>query len=381
MSSQVVASVACLEELDGIQKVGSQGMQSLRALELSQGAQRARKSPPRATRLASSSTNNASEAVPLTRSYGRDRRGSNASASTIFGGGAGGNRLHHASGSVGGGSSISGRANGLGHGGRQRMMSIVGTPTSLMFDLTNDVIPISLSEDTSAQNRAPVAKTIGLVNGIALVVGNQIGSGIFSSPGVVLADSGSVGASLMLIRGARLCNSIEVKRLLFTTKFNTERSIAVLKPGSNAIISSILGEYLNRLFFHATAADASPDSIPQWAIKLTACISVIIVSILCVATPKLATRVAVLFTSAKIAVLIAVTVMGIIQLSRGKASTAFREPLFEGTSPNPSAFALALFSGLWAYEGWDQANYITGEMKDPAKNMPRVIHSSMTTVT
>jgi amino acid transporter len=89
--------------------------------------------------------------------------------------------------------------------------------------------------------------------------------------------------------------------------------------------------------------------------------------------------------------------MGVFQLIRGKTSTAFREPFFEGTSPNPSAFALALFSGLWAYGGWDQgemitlvalyasdgtiiANYVTEEMKDPAKNMPKVIHSSMATV-
>lgn len=46
--------------------------------------------------------------------------------------------------------------------------------------------------------------------------------------------------------------------------------------------------------------------------------------------------------------------MGVIQLARRKTSTAFTDPLFAGTSPNPSAFALALFSGLWAYEGWDQ---------------------------
>jgi hypothetical protein len=59
-------------------------------------------------------------------------------------------------------------------------------------------------------------------------------------------------------------------------------------------------EYLNRLFFHATAAEASPDSIPQWAIKLTASAALIAVSILCVASPKLATRVAVLFTSVKV---------------------------------------------------------------------------------
>lgn len=51
---------------------------------------------------------------------------------------------------------------------------------------------------------------------------------------------------------------------------------------------------------------------------------------------------------------LSVAVMGIIQLTRGKTSTSLKEGLFEGTSPNPSAYALALFSGLWAYEGWDQ---------------------------
>jgi len=51
---------------------------------------------------------------------------------------------------------------------------------------------------------------------------------------------------------------------------------------------------------------------------------------------------------------LSVAVMGIIQLTRGKTSTSLKEGLFEGTSPNPSAYALALFSGLWAFEGWDQ---------------------------
>ncbi|KIM24009.1 hypothetical protein M408DRAFT_332062 [Serendipita vermifera MAFF 305830] len=282
---------------------------------------------------------------------------------------------------------------------RPRTLSIA-TTTSI-FDFQRELLPISLSE--AARDGEPVAeKTIGLVNGVALVVGNQIGSGIFSSPGVVLADSGSVGASLLvwIVSGvlawtgassfAELGSAIPLSggaQAYLAYAYNpivsylfSWTAISVLKPGSNAIIALIFGEYLNRLFFHATAADASPDGIPQWAIKLTASFAVIIVSILCVATPKLATRVAVLFTSAKVVALISVAIMGIIQLARGKTSTAFKESLFEGTSPNPSAFALALFSGLWAYEGWDQANYITEEMKDPARNMPRVIHSSMSTV-
>lgn len=90
--------------------------------------------------------------------------------------------------------------------------------------------------------------------------------------------------------------------------------------------------------------------------------------------------------------------MGIIQLARGKTSSAFKESWFEGSSQNPSSYALALFSGLWAYDGWDQGppelssfrdprltippvNFVAGEMKNPGKTMPRIIHFSMTTVT
>lgn len=57
------------------------------------------------------------------------------------------------------------------------------------------------------------------------------------------------------------------------------------------------------------------------------------------------------------------------------------EPLFDTASKNPSSYALALYSGLWAFDGWDQANYVGGEMKNPEKNIPRVIHSSMAIVT
>ncbi|KAG8786809.1 hypothetical protein FRC15_010628 [Serendipita sp. 397] len=311
----------------------------------------------------------------------------------------------------------------LGRGNRPRIFS-TNTPTSFVFDVQRDSLNIGLSESTRAGDHV-TEKTIGLVNGesptfqslygieslilfiffcnlgVALVVGNQIGSGIFSSPGLVAADAGSVGASLIvwLLSGvlawtgassfAELGSAIPLSggaQAYLSYAYHpivsylfSWTAISVLKPASNAIIAVIFGEYLNRLFYDATTADAS--NIPQWAIRIIASFAIIIVSILCVWTPRLATRVAVLFTSVKIAALISVIIMGFITLSRGKISTAFKTPVFDGTSPNPSAYALALFSGLWAYEGWDQANYVTGEMKDPARNMPRVIHTSMTTVT
>lgn len=72
-----------------------------------------------------------------------------------------------------------------------------------------------------------------------------------------------------------------------------------------------------------------------------------------------------------------IAVLGVIQLARGQASTSFREPVFDGSSTSPSSYALAFYSGLWAFDGWDQANYVGGEMRNPDKNIPRAIHSSM----
>jgi amino acid transporter len=76
-----------------------------------------------------------------------------------------------------------------------------------------------------------------------------------------------------------------------------------------------------------------------------------------------------------------VTVLGVVQLARGKASASLRQPWFEKSSTSLSAYSLALYSGLWAFDGWDQANYVGGEIHHPEKNIPRAIHSSMLIVT
>ncbi|TBU65740.1 L-methionine transporter [Dichomitus squalens] len=280
---------------------------------------------------------------------------------------------------------------------RGRSYSVTG------FDFQHDLLPLSASvsepEDVHLESNE---KRLGLVNGIALIVGLQIGSGIFSSPGVVLANTQSVGASLLVWFAAgilawtgassfaELGSSIPVNGgaqayLQYSygplvSYLFAWTAISALKPGGNAVISLIFSEYLNRLFWHTTRAEVSPDDIPQWAIKLTAVAAVLVVSIICVATPTLGSRAAVVFTTVKIVALTSITVLGLVQLARGKASTSLTEPPFEQSSTSPSAYALALYSSLWAFDGWDQANYVGGEMKRPEKNIPRAIHSSMAMV-
>ncbi|KAH8116943.1 L-methionine transporter [Phellopilus nigrolimitatus] len=271
------------------------------------------------------------------------------------------------------------------------------------FDFQDDLLPLSASvSDPDGTGEGGGEKSIGLVNGIALVVGLQIGSGIFSSPGVVVANIHSVGASLIvwLTAGllgwtgassfAELGSAIPVNggaQAYLAYAYNPLVSylfawtaITALKPGGNGVIALIFAEYMNRLVWHATAEDVSPDSIPQWAIKLTACLAVLFVTLLCIATKNLGSRAAVVFTTVKIGSLLLIAILGIVQLARGHASSSFREPVFDETSTSPSAYALALYSGLWAFDGWDQANYVGGEMRNPDKNIPRAIHSSMVIV-
>ncbi|KAI6045787.1 amino acid permease-domain-containing protein [Pisolithus marmoratus] len=272
------------------------------------------------------------------------------------------------------------------------------------FDFQQDLLPLSasLSEPDGVRGET-VEKSIGLVQGIGLVVGLQIGSGIFSSPGVVVANTHSVGASLTVWVAsgllawtgassfAELGSSIPLNGgaqayLAYAygplvSYLFAWTAIFALKPGSNAVISLIFAEYLNRLFWHTGRDQVSPDDIPPWAIKLTAVVAVLLVTSICTATRNMGTRAAVVFTSVKACSSISITIIGLIQLIRGRASQSFREPLFDGSTRSPSAYSLALYSGLWAFDGWDQANYVGGEMQRPERNIPRAIHWSMFIVT
>lgn len=67
------------------------------------------------------------------------------------------------------------------------------------------------------------------------------------------------------------------------------------------MIALIFAEYLNRIFWHVTQSpDAAPDAVPDWAIKVTAVLSIVFVTILCAATRNLGARAAVVFTSVKV---------------------------------------------------------------------------------
>jgi hypothetical protein len=66
------------------------------------------------------------------------------------------------------------------------------------FEFEHSLLPLTLSGENENEATGDDERHVGLWHAIGLVVGMQVGSGIFSSPGVIVASVGSVGASLMV---------------------------------------------------------------------------------------------------------------------------------------------------------------------------------------
>lgn len=219
-------------------------------------------------------------------------------------------------------------------------------------------------------------KSLSYLNGLSLVVGLIIGSGIFSSPSQVNRNAGSPGASLLVwvVAGilawtgaasyAELGGAIPLNggAQVYLQKIFGEWAgflftwcaVVVLKPGSAAIIAIIFGEYLVRAIIGAEAAEAS-----TWLNKGVALAGLVAVTLLNCISTKLGTRSADVFMFLKFFALIGVTVTGIVVAVtgfsyKGHASEDWKkQSWFDGTNTDISNWAVALYAGLWAFDGWD----------------------------
>lgn len=222
-------------------------------------------------------------------------------------------------------------------------------------------------------------KTLTYMNGLSLIVGLIIGSGIFSSPSQVSSRIGSPGAAIIVwvLAGvlawtgaasyAELGGAIplnggpqvylaktfgELSGFLFTWV-----AMLVLKPGSAAIIAIIMSEYLVRAFIGAEAETINP-----WVNKAVALVGIALVTFLNCISTRVGTRLNDLLMFMKFVALLGVTVTGVVvaitgKTVKGKANVEWKtHEWFQDTSTDLSAWALALYAGLWAYDGWDNVS-------------------------
>lgn len=109
------------------------------------------------------------------------------------------------------------------------------------------------------------------------------------------------------------------------------------------------------MIYHAIAGEEG--KVPEWTFKITATIAIVLVAALLSISPRFGANSAVVLTTIKIGSLIFVSVLGLLYAIKHGAGPSFSGGhLFRGSSNNPGAYAIALYSGLWAFDGWDQCS-------------------------
>jgi len=236
------------------------------------------------------------------------------------------------------------------------------------------------------------ADQVGLWSAVALIVGTMIGSGIFVSSGSLLERAQSPGLCLVLwcVCGAySLLGAIsyaEIGTLIprsggeytyYLEAFGPLHkffgpilaflyawvTILLLKPTSLAINSLSFSKYLLEPILRAVGFDQAEDYIYYVLTRVCSGVFIGLISFINCYSVTLATRVQIVFTVAKLTAIAIVVGGGLYYVSIGY--TEYLNIGFQGSATSFGDIAQAFYGGLWAFDGWNQLNYITEELENP----------------
>lgn len=239
---------------------------------------------------------------------------------------------------------------------------------------------------------------MGIFSSVSMITGFVIGAGIFGSPGYVYSNVGSVfGALAVWVLGGLLCgmgafcyaelgtmwmqnggDHVYLKNAFghyASLSFSwTTATLALPLCGSS--IAAVFGDYVAKLIFFDKdlPLDEQPE-IPSIYPKLLAMSVIIFAGTVNAISAKLGTFVQNACTSAKLFILYLIAIVGVIYINKEECAN-FIQP-WEGTSTSVLNWSRALLFALFPCGGFQNLNYMTGEVKNPKRTLPLAITISV----
>ncbi|KAF2009203.1 amino acid transporter [Aaosphaeria arxii CBS 175.79] len=273
------------------------------------------------------------------------------------------------------------------------------------------------STPTIKVNRQP--PQLSTRHAFAVLVSIQIGSGIFASPAQVDSNVPSPGAALLVWvlggllswagaasfaeLGAALPRNGGMQEYLRHVFGDTMAFlmawiyIMAVKPSSMAIQSIVIAESIGSV--------SSNEDLSAWVLKAIAVLAFTSMVLINSINTKITLKLSEGFTAVKILTVALIVIGGIIAIiahsvnpnsslgggqdwySRNWFST--RPSIADGHTIDWNAisawdryghYCAAIYAGLWAFDGWDNANVVASEIKNPGKTLPKAIKAAMIVV-
>lgn len=226
------------------------------------------------------------------------------------------------------------------------------------------------------------ARRLGLVSGTLAVIGGIIGTGIFLNPAIVAQRTGTPGLALaawvigglVAMLGALIFGELGSRfpqagggyvyiRAAFGPLLAFLSGWLLLLAVATGAIAAVGITFANYLVALTGWPAAWAEPIAAGAILLLTLVNILGVG------PGAWTQN--LFTALKLVALGALLFLAILPAPPAAAAAVPATP-----PPHGSWFAIlasALVPILFTYGGWQQTNYIAGEIRDPARNLPRAL--------
>lgn len=231
---------------------------------------------------------------------------------------------------------------------------------------------------------------MGAVDAAAVIVGIVIGSGIFLVPAeqartlkspFLILSVWLVGGMLSLLGGLAY-SELGARRPLAGGQYVYLRDaygsaigflygwvlFLVIQTGSIAAVAMGFAQYL--AFFVPLDANG---------VKVAAVLSILGLSALNAASVRSGVTLQNVFCALKLLALAALVLLGLTSPRAEVSALSFAVPALD--LPLLSSFGLALVGVLWAFDGWNCVSFVSGQIRDPERNLPRALVTGISLVT